>query len=136
MGKMPCRMPDDNVYHGFDRDYRQLALQSVILFISDQLLESGKQLRDEIKISKKSIDLILETKMDHRCMSFIHEKCLPLIKNKQKSPDDSINDDIWSLLNLLHRLGSYQIPKEFFPGILLVFFEICYLVDIRRFHHV
>ncbi len=67
----------------------------------------------------------MKTPFDDQTFDFIHENCL-----EKLIPDPNHNNDIipWTvafLIKLMRRMQALEIPKEFMPGMILLYFKLC-----------
>ena len=111
-------------------DMRKLAKESIRVFFKEKSsFYGGKVPRKEL-YSDHSIKTLMRNRLDERCLNFIHEHCLPLIPFDDNYDDTSIPWSVHCLIKLLKDMGSRQLPKDYFAGLLLLYFKFCYGVKI------
>lgn len=111
-------------------DMRQLAVDSIEVFFKHKKLHDGTEIPKHRLFSEHSISMLQKTQLDGRCLDFIHEECLPLIPVDPNYVEPSVSWAIHSLLCLLREIGSHQIPKDYFGGLLMLYFKFCYGVKV------
>lgn len=111
-------------------DMRQLAIDSLQSFFKNKKLHSGGEIPQYQLLSEYSILMLLRTQLDDRCLDFIHEECLPLIPVDPNYNEVSVPWTVYSLLCLLRELASHQLPKDYFAGLLMLYFKFCYGVKV------
>jgi len=109
----------------FAGDYRELAEMYIQLFFLEKSWFCGGLIPQCELISDSSIQTVLRTQFSEHCFKFIHEECLPRIPNNKGYDDNSIPWEIHYLLNLLEGLRTVGVPKEYQPGLLLLYFKFC-----------
>lgn len=133
MPRRPRRDSVDNPYEKGDHavDMRHLAVESIRVFFKNKKYFCGGEIPESELFSEYSIKTLLRTNLDERCLTFLHEECLPCIpEDPDYKEDGTVSWQTHCLLNLLKELASYQLPKDYFGGLLFLYFKFCYGVKI------
>lgn len=117
----------DSFKGDFSPDLTKLVHESIRLFFEDKTRFDGTPIPSESLFSEHSFNTVLKSMFDGRTFDYIHCHCL-----SQLIPPDSYSSDgpgdTWGvrfLLSLLRDLKSKGLPKEFQPGLLLLYFKFC-----------
>lgn len=128
---MPRRARKDE-HHPFEDGAQsrniQAEVQSYIWKIfRDQKWFCGGPIPKRCLTSEVSLKTVLRTQFDDRWEDIVHNTCLPRIPpdpNYKRGPHLA-----WSvhyLLQVLHFVAKHGIPKEFHPGLVLLYFQFCH----------
>lgn len=80
--------------------------------------------------SEASVRTVMLTPFDDDTFELIHERCLPSVPRQDWYRETTVSWGVHVLLGLLDEMKSLGIPKEFQPGMLLLYFKFCNGVDI------
>lgn len=132
MPRKPRRDSVDNPYEKGEHavDMRKLAVDSIQSFFKKKSLYCGGEIPQYKLLSEHSILMLLRTQLDDRCLNFLHDECLPLIPVDPNYDDSSVPWTVHCLLGLLRELASHQLPKDYFGGLLMLYFKFCYGVKV------
>jgi len=132
MPRKPRRDCRDNPFEKGDHavDLRRLAVESIETFFKSKSFYCGGPIPKHDLLSEHSVKTLLRTQLDDRCLDFIHERCLPLIPADPNYSDNTVTWQVHSLLGLLRELAALHLPKDYFGGLLLLYFKFCYGVEI------
>jgi len=132
MSRKPRRETlDDSLQKGeYADDLRKFANNLTQLFFKGRRHFNGGAILQSEMISEFSQKTVLQTQFDDRCFDFLHEDCLPLIPVNPEYNESTVPWTVHSLIGLLSELKRLDIPKEFQPGLLLLYFKFCYGVQI------
>lgn len=106
-------------------DFRKLAETYIRSFFEDKSWFCGGPIPQRELLSDFSIKTVLRTQFDRRCFDFIHYECLPLISNTEGFKDNTVTWEVHCLLQLISELKYLGVPKEFQPGLLMLYFKFC-----------
>lgn len=121
--KRDVENPYEKGFHSVD--FRKLAETYIRSFFKEKSWFCGGPIPQRELISDFSIKTVLRTQFDERCFDFIHYKCLPLVPNIENFKDNTVTWEVHCLLQLINELKSLGVPKEFQPGIILLYFKFC-----------
>ena len=133
MSRKPKRETDlDDFYEKGDcsEDLRRFATASIKLFFEHKRRSSGEKIPASDLLSEASQKIVLYTQFDDQCFDYIHEHCLVVFPASPKYKDTTVPWTVHCLLGLLAELKSLEIPKEFQPGLLLLYFNFCHDIEI------
>lgn len=132
MSRKSCRDSADNPYEKGEHavDMRNLAVDSIRIFFKNKKSQSGGEISQHKLISEHSVLMLLRTQLDDRCLDFLHDNCLSLIPVDPEYDDNSVPWTVHCLLGLLKELAFYQLPKDYFGGLLMLYFKFCYGVKV------
>jgi len=132
MSRKPCRdAVDDSLEKGeYVDDIRKFSNNLTKLFFKGRRHFNGGAIPQIEIISEFAQKTVLQTQFDDRCFDFLHEYCLPLIPVNPEYDEPTVTWTVHALINLLSELKRLDIPKEFQPGLLLLYFKFCYGVEI------
>lgn len=106
-------------------DFHKLAETCIRLFFEDKSWFCGGPIPQRELISEFSIQTVLRTRFDDRCFDFIHNECLPKIPNTKVFDNNTVTWEVHCLLQLISELKYLGVPKEFQPGLLMLYFKFC-----------
>jgi hypothetical protein len=122
--KRNCREnPMEKGIHAFD--LKESVINGLKQFLGGKLGHDGNPIPKEELYSENSCKTVLRTPFDDETFNFIHDECLTLIPAKDWYKETTVPWTVHYLLGLLNELKSLQIPKEFQPGFLLLYFKFC-----------
>jgi hypothetical protein len=113
-------------------DLRKLAVDCISEYFQDKRFFCGGDIPQRDLFSEHSVKTVLRTQLDDRCFDFIHAECLPMVRQPKTYSDPTVPWNIHYLLSLLADLQSRQLPKEYFPGLLLLYFKFCHGSEIME----
>ena len=113
-------------------DLKCFAREAISRFFKDKQYFCGGNVPQCELIGDFATKTVLRSRFDERCFEFIHEKCLPLIPKDPKYNDPSLTWTVHCLLELLASMRAREVPIDFQPGMLLLWFQFCMGVDIPR----
>jgi hypothetical protein len=132
MSRKPCRDTlDDDLQKGeYVEDLRVFADKCICMFFKNKTDSSGRRIKEHDILTEFANKTVLYTQFDDRCFDFLHEVCLPLIPVNSMYNELAMPWTVHSLIGLLGDLKKIEVPKEFQPGLLLLYFKFCYGVVI------
>lgn len=107
-------------------DLRQLAIETLQTYFSNKSWFVGGSIPVRELLSDSSVKTILRTQFDDVTFNYIHEQCLskvPAPAGFEAEPNMP-----WSvvfLLQLLSEMKMMGFPKDFQPGLILLYFKFC-----------
>jgi len=111
-------------------DLSDYAKNIIKIFFMNKKDYIGKKLDINNFNLDKDILTLIKTPFDEFTFNFIHDNCLPCIDK----PIDFLNEGIsWPVVFLIKLIGDMKqlnLPKEFQPGLILLYFKYCKGVDI------
>ena len=114
----------------YAEDLQKFADNCIGLFFKNKVHESGRLLEDSELFTDFTQKTVLYTQFDDYCFDFIHEVCLPLIPVDPSYKEKTVTWPVHCLIGLLNEIKKINIPKDFQPGLLLLYFKFYYDVDI------
>lgn len=109
--------------HAIDLD--RLARESIRIFFADKKNFFGVPLSPLDLYSDFSIKTVLRTPFDDATFDFIHAHCLTYIPVDPRYTKKAIPFSVYYLLKLLKDMRKKNLPKDFQPGLCLLFFKYC-----------
>ena len=106
-------------------DLRELARSSLRNFLKPKQNHRGRPIEDEDLFSEDSFKTVLRTQFDDKTFDFIHIECLSRIPKQKWYKESTVPWNVHYLLGLLHELKMLGVPKEFQPGLLMLYFKFC-----------
>jgi hypothetical protein len=100
------------------------------VFIAPKPYHKGGKMPPGELFADTSVKTVLRTPFDDESFDFIHAKCLPHFPRQRWYKDATVPWPVHVLLGLLDELKSHNIPKEFQPGMLYLYFKFCKGVEI------
>lgn len=127
-----ARMPE--VESGFSpgqiEDVQKAAADCIRRYFKDRPYFCGGKIPVCEIESDLNVKVVRRNIFDERCFDFVHEHCLPLIPVDPDYDEPTIPWSVHNLLLVLEEMRSFHIPKEFQPGMVLLYFKLCMGVDI------
>jgi len=106
-------------------DLRNLAIYSIKTFFEDKSYFCGGTIPERELLSENSIKTVLRTQNDDPTFKFIHEQCLERLPVPKNANESSIPWTVQFLISLLTDMKKKWLPKDFQPGLLLLYFKFC-----------
>lgn len=106
-------------------DLRKLAEYSIETFFEDKQWFCGGPIPQKELLSEESIRIVLRTQNDDETFLFIHEKCLEKLPKPRGHKDGNVPWTVQFLLSLISDMKKKWLPKDFQPGLLLLYFKFC-----------
>lgn len=115
--------PQDADLRAFIKALERLALESIERFFKGRQFHCGGPIPRNILLSKQSVDLVLSTEF----LPGIDEvrSLLPREQPPKGFDPKRIDWDTHRLLQLLHEVKRFGIPKELQCGMILLFMRFC-----------
>lgn len=105
---------------------RELAQWSIEAFFEDKSYFIGGPIPNNELLSDDSILLLLRATSTDKLFNFIHEECLEKLRQPLHwSHSKMVPWTIDTLIGLLKDMHRNFIPKDFEPGLLLLYFKFC-----------
>ena len=122
--KRDCKEnPMEKGLHAEDlKEFVRIGLEK---FLGGKLGYDDKPIPEKQLYSEDSYRVILRTPFDDETFHFIHKHCLSKIPKQPWYKENTVPWGVHYLIGLLNELKSHQIPKEFQPGFLLLYFKFC-----------
>lgn len=135
MPRKPKRNQEDgHLKNGMhELDLKELAKESLLLFFKRKSWFVGGEVPEKELLSEESINAVLFTPFGDEPFAFIHEKCLPCVRQPKSYTETSLPYTVSFLLELLAEMRSMSIPKEFQPGLVLLYFKFCKGINVPLF---
>jgi hypothetical protein len=132
---MPRKAKRDCAENPFEKgphapDLRELARQCMGLFLGDKITHRDQPIPRKLLYSEDSFRTVLRTPFDDDTFNYIHEKCLSKIPKLPWYRESTVPWNVHYLLGLIEELRSLHVPKEFQPGLILLYFKFCKGFDI------
>lgn len=106
-------------------DIKELAIFSIKAFFEDKSWFCGGPIPETELITPETIKTVLRTPNDDETFDFIHKKCLAVIPRPRQYRQTANPWTIQMLLDLLKDMRRQWLPKDFQPGLLLLYFKFC-----------
>jgi hypothetical protein len=127
MARRPKRSCQDDhckkVTHSLD--VKKLAKSSIEDYFKTKNWFAGGPIPKQELLSDQSIKTVLNTPFDDSTFTFIHENCLVKIPQPSSYTEPSLPWTVEFLLELLREMKSLGLPKDFQPGLVLLYFKFC-----------
>ena len=131
MSRKPKRETEDFYSKGESIEERKKhATACIRSFFNDRTFFCGGSIPTTLLISENAQRVVMQTQFDDWCFDFIHKECLPLIKVDPSYDEPTVPWTVHALIGLLGEMKKKDIPKEFQPGMLFLYFKLCFGVDI------
>ena len=135
---MPKRIRRDsaeNPYENGDHasDIQKDAFACISLYFKGKSWFCGGPIPSRILLSEDSVKVVLRTSWNDQWEHFVHEKCLPTIP-EPIDYDEGVHLP-WSvryLIDLIYSMGKVSIPKEWRPGMVLLYFKFCKGINVPQ----
>ena len=105
-------------------DLRNLAIFCIKSFFAGKKKDSGQNISLTELMSDLSVKTVLRTPFDDDTFNFIHDNCLSQIP-KPVDYETPISWPVFYLLGLLSDMRKLGLPKDFQPGLVLLYFKFC-----------
>lgn len=109
----------------FTSDLKQLARHSIQIFLQHKRHFTDRGLTLDELLTDDNVKIVRRTPFDDPTFLFIHDRCLSQIKASPDYRDNTVPWSVHFLLGLLTDLKSLQLPKDFQPGLILLYFKYC-----------
>lgn len=106
-------------------DLKELAKYSIRMFLQGKAYYLGGCIPEKDLFSADSLKTVLRTQFDDDTFEYIHIRCLSLLPPDKKYKESTIPWNVHYLLGLLRELKWLMLPKDFQPGLLLLYFKFC-----------
>lgn len=113
----------ENGPHAFEM--QRLVVSSIESFFKDKSYFCGGKIPNSELSSSNSIKTVLRFKNDDHTFEYIHTKCLRKIPRPKHIVSKSIPWTVQFLISLLEDMKGKKLPKEFQPGLVLLYFKFC-----------
>lgn len=132
---MPRRAKQDSEFNPLEKglhapDVRELVKANLKGFFLSKQHHTGGEIPVFEMLSDDSIKTVLRTHFDDPTFDFIHDRCLPRVPRPDGYKDSTVPWTVHFLLRLLDDLKGRRIPKEFQPGMIMLYFKFCMGCDI------
>lgn len=115
--------PYENGVHSVDlKDLAKNALES---YFKNKNWFVGGPIPERYLLSEESIKMVLRTPFDDPTFDFIHENCLSNEIAPRWYKERGVPWSVTFLIQMLKEIKSLGIPKEFQPGLVLLYFKFC-----------
>ena len=128
---MPRRAKKDE-HHPFEEGSQARNIQTEVstyisMFFQDKDWFCGGPIPRRDLTSDATLKTVLRTQFDDRWEDCIHNSCLPRIPPDPKyKRGPHLAWSVHYLLGVLHLVAVKGIPKEFHPGLVLLYFKFCH----------
>jgi len=99
-------------------------------FFHNKYSRDDELLLIEDLLTEENINLVLRTKHTDQTFAFIHNHCLSLIPKPARFRENGLSWQVSFLLRLLETMRQKRLPKEWQPGLVLLYFKLCEGVEI------
>ena len=106
-------------------DLKELAKVSVLSYLKGKPTFQGEILDSKSLLTEENLKIVLRTKFDDVTFLFIHDNCLNQIEPDPIYSETTVPWTVNYLLGMIKELKRLQTPKEFQPGLLLLYFKLC-----------
>lgn len=111
-------------------DWEAAAKDCINLYFSNKQWFCGGPIPKRLLLSDFCLKTVLRTQFDDTWEYYVHNTCLPVIPNRECKDLGNLTWEVYSLLQILDEMGKMWIPKEFRPGMTLLYFKFCKGVEI------
>lgn len=132
MSRRPKRTCEEPLINkgSYGIDLRNAVLDNIKDFFETKSWFVGGPIPECELLADSGVDLVLRTPFNEETFQFIHEKCLPRVPCPRNFIDQGVPWSVTFLIKLLNEMKSYNIPKDFQPGFVLLFFKLCKGVNV------
>ena len=106
-------------------DIEKIAIDSISSFFANKKWFVGGKIPHCELYSNSSVKTVLRGKFDDTTFDFIHNECLTRIPKPKDFKVTKIHWTVTFLLKLLNEMKQLGLPKDFQPGLLLLYFKFC-----------
>lgn len=127
MPRRPKRNCEENPYEKgvHSVDLKELASHSLDSFFKTKSWFVGGPIPKKDLFSDDSIKTVLRTPFDDKTFTFLHEECLVKVPQASWYTETSVPWTVAFLIQLINEMKSLGLPKDFQPGLLLLYFKFC-----------
>jgi hypothetical protein len=130
MSQKPREIQGSVETEDYGADIKKCAEDCLLEFFEDKRLPNGQPIPHGFLLSDFSVKTVMRSQFDDRCFNFLHSECLPLIPKHPGYDEPTVPWTVHCLLLLIKQMCSRGVPKEFQPGLLLLYFKFCFGVKI------
>jgi hypothetical protein len=122
---MPKRLAKiENGVHA--TDIQDAAIRHITVFFQDKAWYCGGKIPRHDLFSDSSIRTVLRTQFDSNWEACVHHKCLSTVPvDHTYRLEAHLPWTVRYLIDLIYSMGLLSIPKEFRPGMVLLYFKFC-----------
>ena len=106
-------------------DLKELAIHALKSFFEQKSWFIGGPIPQKELLSEESIKTILRTPFDDATFTFLHEHCLIRVPQPDSYTEKSVPWTVAFLISLLGEMKALGLPKDFQPGLALLYFKFC-----------
>lgn len=111
-------------------DVKESAMFCIRKFFTGRKMVNGGPIPEKELYCSDNIKRVLRTQFDDETFNYIHFSCLPMIPKSKKYHDPTLSWEVHCLLTLISKMRKHKVPKEFQPGMLLLYFKYCRGIEI------
>ncbi len=132
MSRRPKRYCEGDLYEKGDNapDLKKLARYAIESFLSKKSWFAGGPIPRRELYTDNNIKTILRTPFDDKTFKFIHEECLTKVDQPRWYTEKTVSWQVTFLIQLLNEMKALGLPKDFQPGLVLLYFKFCVGVNV------
>lgn len=111
-------------------DWEAVAKECIKVYFSNKQWFCGGPIPECELYSDFSVQTVLRTRFDSRWEDLVHNRCLPCIPDSSEEDLGNLSWQVHCLLKILEEMGAMWVPKEFRPGLTLLYFKFCLAIEI------
>ncbi len=113
--EMGCHAPDLN----------KLAKDCLKEYFRDKSWFVGGPIPERLLLSENSIKTLLRTEFNAESIGYLHEHCLPKIRQPSSYTETTVPWTVAFLIQLFTSMAKRGIPKDFQAGMAFLYFNLC-----------
>lgn len=132
MPRRPKRNCDNNpLERGLHAvDLKKFAKASINCFFMDKKWFCGGKIPESQLYTDDNIKTVLRTPFDEPTFDLIHKYLTKVPKKKGYDDSCGVPWTVTFLISMLEQMAQFHIPKEFQPGLVLLYFKFCWACPI------
>ena len=136
MSRKPKRDCEEEFFYKgcHSKDVRNFVIQSLKLYFKDKSWFVGGPIPERELLSEGSIMTVLNNTFNDSTFNFIHTECLSHIPQSKWFKNEGLSWSIVYLIRLLSTMKRLNLPKDFQPGLVLLYFKFCKGCNIPQLH--
>lgn len=116
----------------YEQEMRSYAEETLLVYFLGKKCPDGTGVPEADLLSEESVLTLLDTQHDDDTFLFIHNHCLAKIPPTADYKGLPADWNVTVLCELLNEMKRMCVPKDFRPGLLLLYFKFCKGVTISQ----
>lgn len=106
-------------------DQRKSAIECIQTFFRNKNWYLGGPIPERELLTEVSVKTVLRFQFDDETFNYIHDRCLSRLTQPRDYTEPTVPWTVSFLIGLLREMNRAHIPKDFQPGMLLLYFKFC-----------